>query len=206
MKNYTWAIVLIAIFVVAGIGYGAFGAEIEWFGPIAGSTRGVGLAYVLLNFAVLVWILDRLMFSKLRSRTVERHEQIKSELEQATSAREEADALLARFRDRLDRLDAETEELKQAAREQAEAERKRIIELAQAEAERIRAVAKATADREAQARIREIEAEAIDRAVERAEAVLRERLADADQNRLFDDYVAQVAKASMGGAQPRRQA
>jgi len=206
VKNYMWAIVLIVIFVVAGIGYGGFGAEIKWFGPILGSEHGVGLAYVLINFAVLVWILDQLMFSKLRARTVERHEQIKSELEQATSARKEADALLARFQDRIDRLDAETEELKQAAREQAEAERKRIIELAQAEAERIRAVAKATADREAQARVREIETEAINRAVERAEAVLRERFSEADQRRLFDDYVAQVAKTSMSGSQTRRQA
>jgi F-type H+-transporting ATPase subunit b len=162
--------------------------------------------YVLVNFAVLVWILDKLIFSKLRARTVERHEQIKSELDRATTARTEADALLSRFRERLEQLDAETEELKRAAREQAEIERKRIIEAAKAEAERIRAVASATADREAMARIHEIEAEAVARAVERAETILRERLSEADQGRLVDDYVAQVAKASMGGPQTRRPA
>ena len=54
--------------------------------------------------------------------------------------------------------------------------------------------------------IAQIEAEAVTRAVERAEAILRERFSDADQRRLFDDYVTQVAKASMGSSQTRRQA
>ena len=61
------------------------------------------------------------------------------------------------------------------AKARAEADRKRIIEAAEQEAERIRAVAVAAAEREADVRRRQLEAELVDRAVARAEELLRKQ-------------------------------
>jgi F-type H+-transporting ATPase subunit b len=197
MKRFTWAVVLIAISIAVGL---AYGDAVEWFTPLVGSKHAVGLAYILFNFAVLVWILDRLLFGPLRARTRERHEHIASELERATSARAEAEALASESRARLDRISADTKTIMQAAQERAEAERARIIEAAEAEAERIRALAGTTAEREAAMRLREVEAEVIAHATEKAESVLRAQFTPADQQRLLDDYVAQIGRTPIGRA------
>lgn len=195
MKQYTWLVVLLAVSIGLAL---AFGDKVEWVTPLSGSKERLGFLWILINFVALALVLEKLIFRRLRTRTVEKHESIRSELDRATAARNEAEILIGELRGRLDGLEDEAERLQRAAREQAEADRKRIIAEAEAEAERIRATAKATAEREAQARIREIESEVVSRAVDKAETLLRQRFSDADQRRMVDDYVASVQTAPLG--------
>lgn len=169
--------------------------DIVWISPIFGNTGKTGLLWILINFVVLMWILEKLLFSKLRQRTAVKHDAIKSELDKATAARTEAETVLADVKSRLGRLDAEAAELLADAKARAEADRKRIIEAAEQEAERIRAAAIATSEREAEVRRRQLEAELVDRAVSRAEELLRKQFTPSDQARMVDDYVSQVATA-----------
>ena len=122
------------------------------------------------------------------------------EIDKATAAREEAEGVLAEYRGRLDELDQEVDALMSEAKERAEADRKRIIEAAEREAEQIKASAKAAAEREAAARRRQLEAEIIDRAVERAEALLRQKITPADQLGMVDRYAEQLGSVDFGGA------
>lgn len=168
---------------------------IVWISPIFGNTGKTGLLWILINFVVLMWILEKLLFSKLRQRTATKHDAIKSELDKATAARTEAETVLADVKARLGRLDAESAELLADAKARAEADRKRIIEAAEQEAERIRAIAVATAEREAHVRRRQLEAELVDCAVTRAEELLRKQFTPSDQARMVDEYVAQVGTA-----------
>ncbi|HET6582413.1 MAG TPA: hypothetical protein VFG69_03175, partial [Nannocystaceae bacterium] len=96
---------------------------------------------------------------------------------------------------RLARLDAEAAELLADAKARADADRKRIVAAAEQEAERIRATAIATAEREADVRRRQLEAELVDRAVARAEEVLRKQFTASDQARMVDEYVGQIGSA-----------
>jgi F-type H+-transporting ATPase subunit b len=171
------------------------GGGIVWLSPIFGNTGKTGLLWILINFVVLMWILEKLLFSKLRTRTAAKHDAIKSELDKATSARTEAETVLADVKARLARLDAEAQELLVDAKSRAEADRKRIIESAEKEGERIRAAALAAAEREAEVRRRQLEAELVDRAVARAEELLRKQFTPSDQARMVDDYVSQVGTA-----------
>jgi F0F1-type ATP synthase membrane subunit b/b' len=59
--------------------------------------------------------------------------------------------------------------------------------------------ARATSEREAAARVRQLEAEVVERAVERAEALLRSRLTPADQRGMVDRYVEQLGAVDFGG-------
>jgi F-type H+-transporting ATPase subunit b len=179
------------------------GGGIVWISPIFGNTGKTGLLWILINFVVLMWILEKLLFSKLRARTASKHDAIKSELDSATSAREQAEAILGEIKSRLARLDAEEKELLADAKSRAEADRKRIIEAAEKEGERIRAAALAAAEREAEVRRRQLESELVDRAVTRAEELLRKQFTPSDQARMVDDYVTQVAGAFTPGSTPR---
>jgi F-type H+-transporting ATPase subunit b len=96
------------------------------------------------------------------------------------------------------RLDGEIEELMADAKKRADADRAAIIAQAEEEAERIKASAQAAAEREAASRRRAIENEIVDRAVERAEQVIRQRISPSDQSRMLDDYVGQLDRIELG--------
>jgi F-type H+-transporting ATPase subunit b len=149
----------------------------------------IGLLWILINFAALMFILEKLLFSKLRTSTAAKHDAIKHELQRATAARTEAEVLIGDYRARMERLDDEIETLMQDARQRAEADRGRIIEAAKREAERIKAAAEAAVRREAEHRKRVLEAEIVDRAVTRAEAIVRERISPMIQERMVGEYV-----------------
>jgi F-type H+-transporting ATPase subunit b len=171
---------------------------IVWVSPVFGNDGKMGLLWILINFAVLMWLLEKLLFSKLRAKQAAKSDAIKSELDRASQARKEAEAIMTDVRARLSKLDTEVGEILDEAKARAEADRTRILEAAAAEAERIKASARASAEREAELRRREVEAEILDAAVARAEVMLRSRIGAADQTRMVDDFVTQLAKAPLG--------
>jgi F-type H+-transporting ATPase subunit b len=192
------ALLLPALAVAAPEAHGEHGG-VEWVTPLFGHTGKLGLLWSFINFAVLLWILERILFKPLRNRTRDKHDTVKSEIDKATAAREQAEGVLAEYRGRLERLDAEIEELLADARAKAEADRAQIVLAAKREAEQITAAAQATAEREAAARRRQLEAEIVDRAVARAEALLRSKITPADQRGMVDRYVDQLAAVDLGG-------
>jgi len=175
------------------------GGGIEWVTPIFGNTGKIGLVWSFINFAVLLWILNKLLFQPLIKRTAEKHDTVKAEIDKATAAREEAEAVLAEYKGRIARLDDEIAELMADAKTKAEADRKRMVEAAEREAEQIKATARSVAEREANARRRQLEAEIVDRAVERAEALIRQKITPADQRSMVDRYVDQLSSVDFGG-------
>lgn len=177
---------------------GAHETGIQWISPIFGNNGKMGFLWILINFAVLMWLLEKLLFSKLRARTAAKSDAIKSELERATEARKAAESVMTDARGRLDKLDAEVKSILDEAKERALADRARIVAAANAEAERIKDAARASAEREAEARRRELEAEIVESAIARAEVILRSRVTQADQTRMVDDFVGQVANAQLG--------
>lgn len=172
-------------------GHGEHG--ITWFNwPHPGDQR-IGLAYLLLNFLVLAFLLHRLLIRKLVADNAARHDTIKEQVEAARRAQSDAEAVLAEYKGRLDRLQQESEEILGQARKAAEADRQRLLAEAHAEVERFKAQASAAAQREVLRRRQEVEGEVLDRAVARAEVLLRARFTDSDQIRLVDDYAVEVA-------------
>ncbi len=159
----------------------------------------VGLVWLLLNFAILMWILNRLLFRPLRKGTEEKHATVKQQVEAAKIAREEAEGVMAEYKARLARLDDEIEELMADARARAEADRARILAHAKSEAERIREQAQHQAEREAKLLRDELEGEIVDQAIARAEEALRRAFTDADQRKLVGAYVEQVRSTPLAG-------
>ncbi len=173
--------------------------EIVWVSDIVNNTGKTGLLWLFINFAVLMWILNKVLFSKLKVSTAEKSDAIKSELAKATEARADAESIISEYRGRMDRLDAEVQELMDDAKRRADADRKQILEAATLEAERIKASAAAAADREALSRKRAIENEIVDAAVARAEAVIRSKIGAADQRKMVDDYVGSLGDVKFAG-------
>jgi F-type H+-transporting ATPase subunit b len=177
----------------------AHGGGIEWVTPVFGGSGKLGLLWILINFAVLMWLLEKLLFSKLRASTRRKHEDAKSELSRATTAREKAEATLAEYETRLKKLETEISGLLAEAKTRAEADRARIVEAARAEAAQIEVAARAAAEREADAVRRKLEAEVVDRAVERAEAIIRQQIGPSDQRTMVDDFITRLGGVQLSG-------
>ncbi len=172
---------------------------IELFTPIFGGDGKTGIVWLLVNFAVLMWILNKVLFSKLKTKTAKTSDDIKAELARATSAHAEATEIISEYRGRMDRLEDEIKELKDNARKRAEADKAEIIAQAKLEAERIKAAALRAVEREGAIRRREIENEIVDGAMEQAEARIRARITPTDQTRLASAYVTQIEGVNFSG-------
>ena len=168
-------------------------AGITWFNWPNPADHRIGLAYLLINFLVLAFLLHRLIIRKLVADNAARHDAIRTQVEAARSAMSEAEKVLSDYKTRTDRLAQESQEILEQARMSAEADRQRLFTEARAEVERFKAQAMALAQREVTVRRQQVEAEILDRAVARAGELLRARFSDADQGRLVDDYAVEIA-------------
>ena len=186
-------------------GHGAEHAGgIKWLGDGflggPGEDGRTGYLILLINFIVLMLVLNKLLFRNLRRSNAEASDVIRLELERATKARAEAEALVLEYETKLAALESEIEEIRANAKISAEAEHARILVEAGEQAEKIKLAATRAAEREA-ARFRvELEREIVDQAMSRAEAAIRKSFGGTDQRRLVDAWVEEVSAAQIGGS------
>ena len=179
-------------------GHGVHHDGITLFNWPSAEDPRIGLGYLLINFVVLAFLIHRLIIRKLVDDNAVRHEDIKRQVETATSSLAEAQAALADFKSRMERVNQESEQILALARKAAEADRARLVTEAELEVERFKAGALAAAAREVAQRRAEIEGEVVDRAIARAAELLTERFNDADHSRLVDDYAVSLADNRTG--------
>jgi F-type H+-transporting ATPase subunit b len=174
-------------------------SDVLWVGGFQTDGK-TPVIWLVLNFVVLMFLLERVLFGNLRRRHAEKRAGIKGEVERASAARSEAEALMAEYKAKLAKLDGEIDAVLAEARKRADADRVRILVEAEREAEKIREAARAAADREASARRRTLEREVVEQALAKAEAAIRAQFGAADQRRMVDDYVQEVGAARLDKA------
>lgn len=147
-------------------------------------------ANLLLFFGLMWWLLKKPLTSFFR----ERRGEIEKALAKAEEDRARAEALSAQLSSRLAEIGTELENLKAAARKDAEAEQAALLAGAEAEAERILARTKGEIEsRMRHARI-ELTEFAGDLAVEMAREMLTRSVTPEDEKRLVSAGVAAVAE------------
>ena len=157
----------------------------------------VGFAYILLNFVLLMLVLNKLLFKGLVQTNREKSDAIKHELEAATRARAEAEAILAEYEAKVKNLTSEVEQIRSDAEDSAKRDREQILATAKIDAAKMLDAAKAQAERDAARRKHELEAEIVDQALVKAEAAIRKNFSNMDQQRLLTSYVAEVSKTKL---------
>jgi F-type H+-transporting ATPase subunit b len=146
-----------------------------------------GLA--VLNFSILIAVLARVAAKPIRDFMYQRSVAIRRELERARSELAAARSEAAELRHRLDQMAHEAAEMLASAQQQAEAEAARACARAEETAERIRADAQRVAAVEVERARRMLREEAVALATGMASELLRERLTEADDARLVDEFI-----------------
>lgn len=183
-----------------GHGHGAHvphWSDVNWLHGMIGEKEGVEpsllwrppgtpvpVGAMILNTALLFFLLGRFFGPATRTGLRNRKKRIAGEIEAAAKMKEEAEDQLAYYEGQLAEMEDEMQRIKKEMREQAEVERKRVLEDARRQREAMERDAKRAIEQElAQARYDAMNA-AVAHAVELAEQKIRSSMQPRDQERL----------------------
>lgn len=154
---------------------------------------GIGLMiWTLIVFGVTMLLLARLAFPRITAALDRRQKAIEDSIDHAERTREEADKILAEYRERLQEARAQSDEIVQRARQVAETHerdsKERARELAAEAAQRAERDIEAATQRALQ----ELRREVADLTVLATEKVTRKSLSEADQKRLVEEALGEL--------------
>lgn len=145
---------------------------------------------MIVFFGLLGWVLKRPITAGLAAR----HEQIKHDAEEARQRRAKADQMAADISARLTQLEEEVRQIRERAKVEGEKQQRELIAAAEAEAQKILQSARNEVDNRVKHARKELTEYAGELASERAEKLLREKITDADRQKLFRDSVNEVER------------
>lgn len=148
--------------------------------------------YRVMNFVVLAAGLFFILRKPVANFLSGRISEIEAQLAELDARKAETEKSLSEYRRKLKAMDAEAEEILATYRKQGEEAKARILAEAEVAAEKIRAQAKKNIEHEF-ARVKaELQAEVMDKALDKAEVLIREKISGEDQERLVGEYIEKV--------------
>jgi F-type H+-transporting ATPase subunit b len=169
-------------------------------GHAAPTLDGGRLASQLLNFAALIAILYFGGRKAVSAALQSRHQQIKTDLASAAEARTAAQARFEQQEKRLAALEQEIATIAASIKQEAEAEKQRLIAMAEERAKRIRDESEFIIEQQVKQAEEDLRREVAAAAVALAEKIVRHQMMPADQQRMIDAFVGDIATPN--GARP----
>ena len=155
-------------------------------------------AAMLINFAILAGLYYFLGRKPIAQALKTRRAAVAKEIEEAQRMKAEAEARAKMYQAKLGRLDEELTMAKQALVEAGRGERDRIVRDAEEKAARMEKDATFRIEQEMRQIRQELWRDTVEVAVTAAEDLLKKRITPADQERLAEDYLAELAGESGG--------
>jgi F-type H+-transporting ATPase subunit b len=147
----------------------------------------------LFNFAVLVFLVGRFGRKPLAEALAKRRSSIMTEIDSATRLKEQAEARLGEYEQRLETIDDKLEVARAEYHAVAEQEKARIVDEARERQARMRRDAEFRIEQELKAARIALLNEAATGAVRAAEELLKSRLSAGDHEQLANDYLTAIA-------------
>ena len=149
------------------------------------------LANMIAFIAFLAWLIA----GPAKRALAARHEQIQRDAEEARQRRAKADQMAAEIQARLTQLEDEVRAIGERAQIEGERQKRELMAAAEAEAQKILQSARSEVDNRLKHARHELTEYAGQLASERAEQILREKITDADQQKLFRESLDEVEGA-----------
>lgn len=147
-------------------------------------------------FAIVLFILNKFAFPKLRETVEAREKQIQGDLEAAEQAKVEAQQAKANYDKQIADARGEANRIIEEARQSAEEVRKDLIAKAEREAEQIQTRAAEQLEAERNRTVTELQSTVGDLAIELAEKVVGRALDQSTHRELVDAYIKEVGTMS----------
>jgi len=147
-----------------------------------------------INMVLFLGVLVYFLGGPLKRAYAGRAESIRKATEEASARRAKAERLAEDIQARLAQIEIDVKAIHERAEAEGERQRKELVAAAEAEAARILQNAQTEVDNKLKSARHELAAYAAQLASDRAEQILREKITEADQEKLFAESVHQVAE------------
>ncbi len=181
----------IYIHFLLGLGIAATASAAEGENNLFAGDIG-NAVWTIVIFALVIFVLGKFAWGPLLSTLQQREEFIRESLVKAKEDREESEALLAKYSEKLDEARAEATAIVEEGRRDAEAVKRRVEEETREEQEKILARSKREIDIAKQTAIREIYTSSARLATDAAAKILGRELSAADHERLIVDSIQEL--------------
>jgi F-type H+-transporting ATPase subunit b len=148
--------------------------------------------YRVMNFVVLAAALFFLLRKPTSQALTGRIKGIKNQLSELESKKEAAEKQLAEYNNRLSLLDQAAEKIVDGYISQGNEAKVKILREAEAAVEKLNEQAQKTIEYEFKQATMKLQKEILEKALAKAEGIIREKISSEDQNRLIDEYVEKV--------------
>ncbi len=148
--------------------------------------------YKVINFAVLVIALVFLLRKPVAKALNDRIQSIKDQLEDLEARKKQAEDELAAYNQKFLQLEQEAEKIVDQYIQQGQEAKARILEEAQSAAGKLEEQARRNIDHEFKKAREQLQTEVLEKALVKAEEVIKSRISDKDQDRLVDEYLDKV--------------
>jgi F-type H+-transporting ATPase subunit b len=194
---------VLLLFCFGGSGLSSTGGE-QGTGHAVGGEQGTEHAappakgwqatdtYKVMNFVVLAAALIFLLRKPVKQALGDRIQNIKDQLSELEARKTAAEAELAKYNQKFQKLDQEAEKLIAQYVQQGEEAKVRILKEAETAADKLQEQARRNIEHEFKKARQELQADVLEKALVKAEEMVRERISDGDQERLVDDYLSKV--------------
>ncbi|MFO0677127.1 MAG: hypothetical protein U0169_11365 [Polyangiaceae bacterium] len=175
-----------------GEGHDAHGpAPINWLD--FSDKHQVPFAALVINVVLLLGMYWYLGKGPVAAALKKRREDIAKDIEEAKRIKAEAEARAKLYQSKLDKLEQELAEARQALVEAGKGERERIIREAEEKAVRIQKDAEFMIEQELKQMRLDLLRETVESAVSAAEDLLKKRVTQSDQERLAEDFLGELS-------------
>lgn len=151
---------------------------------------------MLLNFGLLLLILGKYGWPVARKLAEERHDSIKTALDEAAKLRDQAQKKLTEYEARIKNVDDEVKKIVDDIRASAEADKVRILETAQRQAAQMKKDAETRIAAEIEFARAQLAKEVAAAAAGATEKLLREKVTGDDQSKLVSTFIGNVERVS----------
>jgi F-type H+-transporting ATPase subunit b len=151
------------------------------------------LAFQIVNFLLILYLLNRFLFKRVLALLDERQAKIAKGLEDAEAAARDRELALAEREAALDEARKEAQAMIARATKIAEDSRTEIVAAARAEAEKVAARAASDITAEKERAIADIRSQVADLALQAAGKLVRAEMNAATQRRLVGEFLAEVS-------------
>jgi F-type H+-transporting ATPase subunit b len=183
----------IVVFVCLGVALALVGPAAAWAASEGGLiSLDKSLIVQVINFLILLVILQRLFYKPFLAKMGERTQAIQKSLDEAQAARAEATRQQEENETRLRAAHAEAAAIRAQGMKDASEEQKRLVEAARAESQRLVESAKAQMDADVRRAREELRREVADLATAVAEKLVRRSLRDEDHRRIVAEAITKV--------------
>lgn len=178
--------IVVAVLIFSGVAFGSSGGEHGPKGWVATDT------YKVMNFTVLIAALFFLLRKPVAQALNARIKGIKDQLNDLEVKKKEAEKKLAEYNEKLSLLDKEAEKIVAEYIKQGNEAKARILEEAESEAKKLEEQARRNIDSEFKQAKSKLQKEMFEKALIKAEEIIKNKIDSKDQDRLINEYLEKV--------------